>query len=140
MPYGIVSFVPLNFLLCNGTIFFILVGVLVNLLWCSVSTFYCPLRKKRCTLLPEGTESTHSAVHSSKRTFVCHYITMLRLLLNWKKHKQGIQLCYSTYNQTKQHFKIPICFLFQRMSLRNLFLSGFIYLGCGCMTSILRLR
>ena len=28
MPYGIVSFVPLKFLLCNGTIFFILVGVL----------------------------------------------------------------------------------------------------------------
>ena len=32
---------------------------------------------------------------------------MARLLLNWEKHKQGIQLCYDTYNQTKKHFAIP---------------------------------
>ena len=35
--------------------------------------------------------------------FSCHYITISRLLLNWKKHKQGIQLfyVYDAYNQTK---------------------------------------
>ena len=36
---------------------FLLVGDLymsVSLVWCQVCTFYCPLRKKRCTLLPEG--------------------------------------------------------------------------------------
>ena len=38
---------------------FILVGVLclsVNLLWCQICTFHCPLRNKRCTLLPEITD------------------------------------------------------------------------------------
>ena len=40
---------------------FIFVGVLcvclsVNLLWCQLCKFYCPLRKKRFTLLPEGTD------------------------------------------------------------------------------------
>ena len=35
------------------------------------------------------------------KTFVCHYITMPRLLLNWKKYKEGIQLCYDPYNQIK---------------------------------------
>ena len=28
---------------------------------------------------------------------------MLRLLVNLKKHKQGIQLCYGIYNEPKQH-------------------------------------
>ena len=63
---------------------------------------------------------------------------MPRLLLNWKKPKQGIQLCYGAYNQTKQHFEVPVCFWFQWMSLSNLFLMKFwkflvLYLGCGCV-------
>ena len=33
---------------------------------------------------------------------------MARLLLNWEKHKQGIQLCYDTYNHTKKQFAIPV--------------------------------
>ena len=32
---------------------------------------------------------------------------MPKLLMNWEKHKQGIQLCYNAYNRTKQHFAIP---------------------------------
>ena len=45
--------------LTTAPFLFILVGVLclsVNLLWCQVCTFYCPLRIKRCTLLPKGTD------------------------------------------------------------------------------------
>ena len=32
---------------------------------------------------------------------------MPRLLLNWEKRKQGINLCYDAYNQTKNNFEIP---------------------------------
>ena len=38
---------------------FILVGILylsLNLLWCQLCTFYCPLRKKRYTFVAEGTD------------------------------------------------------------------------------------
>ena len=35
---------------------FIQLASSVNLLCCQMCTFYCPLRKKRCTLLPEGTD------------------------------------------------------------------------------------
>ena len=43
--------------LATARVSFVLVGVLclsVNFLWFQVCTFYCPLRKKRCTLLQEG--------------------------------------------------------------------------------------
>ena len=53
----------------------------------------------------------------------CYYV---KVLLNWKKHKQQIQLCYCVYNETKYHFEIPICFWFQWMSLSNLFLIKFL--------------
>ena len=35
---------------------FILVVSSVNLQWFQVCTFYCPLRKKRCTIFVEGTD------------------------------------------------------------------------------------
>ena len=38
------------------TLLLISVSILVNLLCCQMCTFYCPLRKKRCTLLPEETD------------------------------------------------------------------------------------
>ena len=57
---------------------------------------------------------THSAAHSSKRVklLLCH-VTIPRLLLNWEKHKQEIQLCYGGYSETKQHFEILILLWFQ---------------------------
>ena len=56
MPYSISCSTKI-LTLATAPFLFILVGVLclsVNLLWCQVCTFYCPLRKKRCNLLPEG--------------------------------------------------------------------------------------
>ena len=38
------------------TLLFISVSILVNLLCCQMCTFYSPLRKNRCTVLPEGTD------------------------------------------------------------------------------------
>ena len=55
----------------------------------------------------------HSAAHSSKIFKpLLHHVTMSRLLLNWKKHKQEIQQCYGAYSETKQHPEIPSVFGF----------------------------
>ena len=64
MPYSIPSSPKIPNLVTSLFLFIlvgviILVGVLclsVNLLWCQECTFCCPLRKKRCTLLPEATD------------------------------------------------------------------------------------
>ena len=56
MPYSIHSSTKI-LTLATAPFLFILVGVLclsVNLLWCQECTFFCLIRKKRCTLLPEG--------------------------------------------------------------------------------------
>ena len=75
----------------------------MNLIWCQVYTFYCPPRKERCILLTEGTD-VHIQQHIHQKYLnLClslHYYAKL-LLLTWKKHKQEIQLCYDSYNQTK---------------------------------------
>ena len=58
MPYSIPSSAKI-LTLSTTPFLFVLVGVLylsVNLLWCQVCTFYCPLKKKNYTLLPEGTD------------------------------------------------------------------------------------
>ena len=59
------------FAMVTAPFLFILAGVLcvclsVNLLWCQVCTFYCPLRKKRCTLLSE-TKDVHIQQHIHKK-------------------------------------------------------------------------
>ena len=42
-------------------------------------TFYCPLTKNRCTLLPGGTVYTSgSTLIKKNKPFVCHYISMPR--------------------------------------------------------------
>ena len=57
-------------------------------------------------ILPEGTEVQ---IH-----------LYIGLLLNWKKYKQRIQLCYSVYNETKRHSEISIYFGFNEC-LRAIF-------------------
>ena len=44
--------------------------------------------------IPEGTD-VHilQHIHQKDLNLVCYYIIMGRLLLKWKKRKQGIQLC-----------------------------------------------
>ena len=39
-------------------------------------------------------------IHQKDLNLCLHHVTMPRLLLNWKKHKQEIQLCYGAYNET----------------------------------------
>ena len=131
----IVSLVPLKFLLWQQHHFCLfLLALSVNLPLCQVCTFYCPLTKKRFNILPKGTGvDMHQHIHQKDLILCLHHVTMPRLFLNCKKHKQEIQLCYGAYNETKKHFEIPICFWFQWISLRNLFLikfwkiSGFIF-------------
>ena len=58
------------------TLLFISVSILVNLLCCQMCTFYCPLRKNRCTVLPEGTD-VHIWQHIKKNIpLVYDYISM----------------------------------------------------------------
>ena len=52
----IVSLILLQFLLWQQHYFCLFeLATSVNLVWCQVCTFYCPFRKKRYTILPEGT-------------------------------------------------------------------------------------
>ena len=54
MPYSIPSSTKIRSLATAPFYFFNWRPLSMNLLWCQVCTFYCSLRKKRCTLLPEG--------------------------------------------------------------------------------------
>ena len=69
---------------------FILVGVLCK--FTMVPGLYIFPQAKEVHCSSRGHRVTHSAAH---------YITMTMFLMNWKKHKQGIQLCYGVYNETK---------------------------------------
>ena len=45
-------------------------------------------------------------IHQKDLNLFLHHVTVPRLLLNWKKHKQEIQLCYGAYNENiKSHKK-----------------------------------
>ena len=70
MSYGIPN--SNKFLTLATTSFlFLLVDILylsVNLQWCQVCTFYCPLRKKRCNLLPESA-GVHTEQHNHRKKF-----------------------------------------------------------------------
>ena len=66
MPYSIPSSTKI-LSLTRAPFLFISVGALsVKLLFCQECIFYCAPRKKRYTLLPEGTD-IHSTAQSSKR-------------------------------------------------------------------------
>ena len=52
----------------------------VNLLCCQMCTFYCPLREKRCPLLPEGTDAC-TDVDTSGRTFIKNIKPFVIILL-----------------------------------------------------------
>ena len=68
MPYSIPSSTKI-LTLSTAPFLFVLVGVLclsVNLLWCQMCTFYCPLKKKRCTHLPEGAD-VHIQQHTHQK-------------------------------------------------------------------------
>ena len=127
MPYNITCSTKIsNF--GNITIFLFQLICSVNSLWCQVCTFYCPLRKKRCTFLPEGTD-----VHIQKHIYEKDLNLFLplfyytKVIVELQKHRQRIKLCYAygAYNLTKQHFEVPICFQLRRVSLSNLFLNNF---------------
>ena len=99
----IVSLVPLKFLLWQQRRFYLFLLVSsVNLLWCQVCTFYCPLRKMRFIILPKGTNvHIQQHIHQKYLNLCLLHVTMPRLSLNWKNHKQEIQLCYGACNETK---------------------------------------
>ena len=75
-----------------------------NLVWCQVSTFYCPLRKKRCTLLPEGTD-VHIQQHIHKKDLnLClplYYYAKAIADLEKTKTRNSTCYTYGAYNQTK---------------------------------------
>ena len=140
MPYSIHSSTNIFTLV---TAPFILIGVLclsVNLLWCQMCTFYCPLRKKRCILHTEGT-SIHIQQHIHQKDLnLClplYYYDKVIAELEKNTNKE-FNCVYSACNLTKQQFETPVCFWFELMSLNKLFLKHeklvVLYLGCGCIT------
>ena len=84
-----------------------LLGLSVNLLWCQVCTFYWPLRKKRFIILPKGTcVHIQQHIHQKDLNLCLDHVTMPRLLLNLKKHKQELWLyIYDFWFYDKSDFK-----------------------------------
>ena len=65
----------------------------VNLLWCQECTFYCPLRKRRYTIIPEGTD-----VHIQQQI-----------------HQKDLNLCLTSYDYAK------VIHLYHQRCCSNLF-------------------
>ena len=140
MPYSIPSFTRIILTLATAAFSLILVGVLylsVNLLWCQVYTFYCPLRKKSCSSRGHRVH-IQQHIHQSYLNLCLPLYYYSKFIAELEKNtKKEFKCEYGAINMTKYHFEIPICFWFQLMSLSNLFLKlrkfGY-YLGCGCIT------
>ena len=90
--------------MATASFLFILVGVLC--LRCQECTFFCPLKKKRCTLLPEDAD-----VHI--QMYLLHYIVMARQLLNWRK------------TQTRNLTVFMMLVIWTSSTLKFLFVFGF---------------
>ena len=90
--------------MATASFLFILVGVLC--LRCQESTFFYPLSKKRCTLLPEDAD-----VHI--QMYLLHYIIMARQLLNWQK------------TQTRNLTVFMMLVIWTSSTLKFLFVFGF---------------
>ena len=108
----------------------------VNLLWCQIYIYFTILSGRRGALfLLRGQMSTSGCKFIKKLALLCqvntskskaerlllrHWssqcIILIMLLLNQEKHKQGVRLCYDVYNQTKQHFAVPISFGYNESS------------------------
>ena len=91
----IVSLVPLQFSRWQQHHFYLFQLVSTVCLWiccCQQCTFYCPLRKNRCTLIPDGTD-IHIKQHIHQKDLnhclpLYYYGNGIADLE--KKHKQGI--------------------------------------------------
>ena len=110
----IVSLVPLKFLLWQKHHFCLFFW---RHLWICYGArcvhFIVPSGRRGSLFFLKTQMYTFSSTFIKKIWNLClHYVTMPRLLLNWKKHKQDIQLSYSAYNETKHHFKIQFVFDF----------------------------
>ena len=69
-------------------------------------------QEEEVNILPESTDvHIQNYIHQKDLNLCLTDMAMSRLLMNCKKHKGGIQLCYGAYNETKLHFYI--CFWFQ---------------------------
>ena len=81
---------------------FILVGILYE--FAMVPGVYILLspQEEETSFFLRAQMYTFSSTSLKKiQTFVWHRLTKPKLLMNWKKHKQGIQLCHGVYNETK---------------------------------------
>ena len=83
----------------------------VNFLWRQECTCYCATRKKRYTLLPEGTEvHIQQQNHKNDLNFclsLCYYI----IVELEKKTNEEFNFVYGACNLTKQHFEIQMFWL-----------------------------
>ena len=106
--------------------------LLVNLLWCQVCTLYC-------TLLFEVTNVRFQQhIHQKDLNLRMPLFYYDKVIAEGKNTNKEFNCIYGACNLTKSHFEIPICFWFQLIFLRNLFLKFgkflVLCLGCGCMT------
>ena len=97
MAFSIICFTKIITLAIASYLF-----ILVGFLWCQVRTFYSPLRKKRYTLLPEGTDvHIQQHIHQKDLILCLPLYYYAKVLVELEKHRQGIRLCYVAYNQMK---------------------------------------
>ena len=103
-------------------------------------TFYCSLRKKRYTILHEGTDAyTHSVAYSSKRfkplSNIWLYQSYWWIRRNTNKEFSCVMVLIMRPGSTFQlvfGYNESLSNLFR--TLLNLRKSLVLYLGCGCMT------
>ena len=101
MPYSITCSTE-SFTLATAPFLFIFVGVICE--FAMVPGVYILLspQEEEIHYPSSGHKCAHSAAHSPKifkHLFTsCYYA---KVVVNWKKHKQEIQLCYSACNETK---------------------------------------
>ena len=93
MPYSITYFNKI-LILAIAPFLFMSVGVL-----CKFDIVPdVPSGRRGALFFLRAQANTFSSTSIKKiQIFFSHYITMARLLLNWKKHEQEIKLCYGAY-------------------------------------------
>ena len=108
-----------------------------GLLWCQMCTFFWPLRKKRCTILTEGTD-LHIQQHIHQKNInlfltSCYYT---KIIVDLEKIQTNSTMQWNFVVRPSSKFQFAFGF---NESVRIFFLIKFwkiivLYLGCGCMT------
>ena len=110
----------------------------MNLLWCQICTFYCPLKKNRFIILPKGTDvHIQQHIHQKDLNLCLHHVTMPRWLLG-KNTNNKFSCVMVLIMRPSSTLKFQFVFgfnecLWEIFSLLNFEKFPVLYLGCGCI-------